>query len=79
MHELGVVDGRGQSRDDIQTKWEPYIRTLPTTFDTPMFWSAEELEELQGTAVVGRSINSIRIWSAPFNISSNIMVFCAID
>lgn len=26
---------------------------LPTEFDTPMFWSNEELEELKGTSVVG--------------------------
>ena len=61
-HELDVMDGGGHGQNDIQTKWGPYFRTLPTTFDTPMFWSAVELEELQGTAVVGRSINSILIW-----------------
>ena len=26
---------------------------LPKSFDTPMFWSESELEELKGTAVVG--------------------------
>ena len=56
-HELDATDGDAQGQHDIQTKWGPYLRTLPTTFDTPMFWSAEELEELQGTAVVGRPIN----------------------
>lgn len=56
-HELADMDGGGQDQDDVHTKWGPYMRTLPTTFDTPMFWSAEELEELQGTSVVGRSIN----------------------
>lgn len=50
---------QGQNHGDhIQTKWGPYMRTLPTIFDTPMFWSTEELEELQGTAVVSRSIDS---------------------
>lgn len=29
------------------------VDILPTSFDTPMFWSAEDLAELQGTAVVG--------------------------
>jgi N-lysine methyltransferase SETD6 len=29
---------------------------LPITFDTPMFWSSEDLEQLKGTAVLGRSI-----------------------
>jgi SET domain-containing protein 6 len=32
--------------------------SLPTTFDTPMFWSDLELEELKGTSVVGLSIIS---------------------
>lgn len=27
--------------------------TLPSKFDTPMFWDQEDLKELQGTAVVG--------------------------
>lgn len=27
--------------------------TLPTAFDTPMFWSEKELKELDGTSVVG--------------------------
>lgn len=27
---------------------------LPTQFDTPMFWTEDELEELKGTSVVGR-------------------------
>lgn len=55
-HELDIMDGE-PGQGDVQTKWGPYMRTLPTAFDTPMFWSAEELEELQGTAVVCRSIN----------------------
>lgn len=29
------------------------LATLPTEFDTPMFWSEDELSELAGTAVVG--------------------------
>ena len=29
--------------------------TLPSAFDTPMFWDDHDLQELQGTAVVGRS------------------------
>ncbi|KAG6375716.1 hypothetical protein JVT61DRAFT_3293 [Boletus reticuloceps] len=53
-HELDVVDRDRQSQDNIQTKWGPYMRTLPTTFDTPMFWSSEELEELRGTSVVDK-------------------------
>ena len=35
-----------------------YVGILPTRFDTPMFWSAEDLAELQGTAVVGACARS---------------------
>ncbi|KAG1736035.1 hypothetical protein EDB19DRAFT_1928708 [Suillus lakei] len=37
-----------------QGKWITYLASLPTRFDTPMFWSDEELQELQGTAVVDK-------------------------
>ena len=29
--------------------------SLPASFDTPMFWSEEDLLELKGTSVVGLS------------------------
>ncbi|PYI10809.1 SET domain protein [Aspergillus sclerotiicarbonarius CBS 121057] len=32
--------------------WAPYFRVLPRNFDTLMFWSASELQELQGSAIV---------------------------
>lgn len=32
--------------------WKPYLDLLPTSFDTLMFWSEEELAELRGSAVV---------------------------
>lgn len=37
---------------DDQSAWAPYFRVLPRNFDTLMFWSASELEELQGSAIV---------------------------
>ncbi|KAJ7467176.1 SET domain-containing protein [Mycena latifolia] len=36
------------------SQWAKYIESLPTAFDTPMFWSDLELEELKGTSVVGK-------------------------
>ncbi|PSR99044.1 hypothetical protein PHLCEN_2v4201 [Hermanssonia centrifuga] len=36
------------------SKWSGYISVLPSEFDTPMFWSLTELEELKGTAVVDK-------------------------
>ncbi|KAL4999062.1 hypothetical protein BDV10DRAFT_184715 [Aspergillus recurvatus] len=35
-----------------RSTWAPYFRVLPQSFDTLMFWSPAELEELQGSAVV---------------------------
>ncbi|OQR94953.1 hypothetical protein ACHHYP_00795 [Achlya hypogyna] len=31
--------------------WAPFLRTLPETFDTPIYWSQEEFHELKGTNV----------------------------
>lgn len=38
--------------------WKAYFDVLPETFDTPMFWSAEEVNELQASAMrskIGKS------------------------
>ncbi|KAL3448559.1 hypothetical protein BJX65DRAFT_65181 [Aspergillus insuetus] len=34
--------------------WAPYFKVLPRSFDTLMFWSEEELAELQGSAVIDK-------------------------
>ncbi|KAG6873529.1 hypothetical protein C0995_014399 [Termitomyces sp. Mi166 len=34
------------------SKWSEYLATLPTQFDTPMFWNETDLKELDGTSVV---------------------------
>ncbi|KAH9058770.1 SET domain-containing protein [Lactarius vividus] len=39
------------------SKWSTYLASLPITFDTPMFWSSEDLEQLKGTAVLGLSVS----------------------
>ncbi|KAI0256356.1 hypothetical protein BJV78DRAFT_1171281 [Lactifluus subvellereus] len=36
------------------SKWSPYLASLPIAFDTPMFWSSEDLEQLKGTAVLDK-------------------------
>ena len=33
------------------SQWKPYLDILPTSFDTPMFWSEAELKELEGTVL----------------------------
>ncbi|KIY70636.1 SET domain-containing protein [Cylindrobasidium torrendii FP15055 ss-10] len=36
------------------SKWGPYLASLPSRFDTPVFWSDEDLTLLEGTTVVGK-------------------------
>ncbi|CCL99660.1 uncharacterized protein FIBRA_01680 [Fibroporia radiculosa] len=36
------------------SKWSGYLSSLPSSFDTPMFWNSADLQELQGTAVVDK-------------------------
>ncbi|CAK5265439.1 unnamed protein product [Mycena citricolor] len=36
------------------SRWSGYLDSLPSTFDTPMFWNDEDLRELQGTTVVAK-------------------------
>lgn len=33
-----------------QSKWKPYMDVLPPSFETPMFWSDAEVDELQASA-----------------------------
>jgi SET domain-containing protein 6 len=33
------------------SRWKPYFDILPTTFDTPIFWTEVELQELKGTCL----------------------------
>lgn len=37
-----------------QSRWKPYMDVLPDTFDTPMFWSDDELSQLQASATVNK-------------------------
>ncbi|KAK0455504.1 SET-domain protein [Desarmillaria tabescens] len=37
-----------------KSKWAPYLDTLPTEFDTPMFWDESDLNALKGTSVVDK-------------------------
>ncbi|KAG5925972.1 hypothetical protein E4U42_003775 [Claviceps africana] len=49
MHEHLLGDG---------SRWKPYLDILPETFDTPMFWTDEELSQLQASATrrkIGRA------------------------
>ncbi|KAJ7121334.1 SET domain-containing protein [Mycena crocata] len=43
-----------ETAEGSRSRWSKYLESLPATFDTPMFWSDCELEELSGTSVVGK-------------------------
>ncbi|KAK3360456.1 hypothetical protein B0T25DRAFT_629544 [Lasiosphaeria hispida] len=36
------------------SRWKPYLDILPRRFDTPMFWPASDLAELQASSVVAK-------------------------
>ncbi|KAL1839093.1 hypothetical protein VTJ49DRAFT_1861 [Mycothermus thermophilus] len=36
------------------SRWKPYLDVLPSSFDTPMFWSSAEVSELQASALVAK-------------------------
>ncbi|KAF4589665.1 SET domain protein [Ophiocordyceps camponoti-floridani] len=41
-----------------ESSWKPYLSILPETFDTPMFWTDDEITELQASALpckIGRA------------------------
>lgn len=38
-----------------ESPWKPYLDVLPTAFETPMFWSEDELRELQASSVVQKT------------------------
>ena len=35
------------------SKWGPYLNILQKEYDTPMFWTQEEVEECKGSGVFG--------------------------
>ncbi|KAK0638515.1 hypothetical protein B0T16DRAFT_462288 [Cercophora newfieldiana] len=37
---------------DPNSQWKPYLSILPTTFDTPMFWSDSDLSQLQASSIL---------------------------
>lgn len=37
-----------------QSRWKPYFDILPEEFDTLMFWSGQELDELQASAMTSK-------------------------
>lgn len=38
----------------VESAWKPYFDVLPCAFDTPMFWSADELSHLQASATASK-------------------------
>jgi SET domain-containing protein 6 len=38
------------------SRWKPYLDLLPHTFDTPLFWTKDELRELDGTCLTAEKV-----------------------
>lgn len=38
------------------SRWKPYFDVLPEEFDTPIFWSEDELKELEGTSLTAEKV-----------------------
>ncbi|KAH7368632.1 SET domain-containing protein RMS1 [Plectosphaerella cucumerina] len=38
------------------SRWKPYFDVLPEQFDTPIFWSEDELKELEGTSLTAEKV-----------------------
>ncbi|KAK6541592.1 hypothetical protein TWF694_007394 [Orbilia ellipsospora] len=38
----------------LDSKWRAYLDSLPKQFDTLMYWTSEELQELDGSAVINK-------------------------
>jgi SET domain-containing protein 6 len=38
----------------VKSLWKLYFDILPNEFNSLMFWTGEELEELRGSAVLGK-------------------------
>jgi|ERR1700722_15383050 len=57
------VETGGETSVDLfylRVRWD--LASLPTTFDTPMFWSEEDLLGLKGTAIIGISVLQRLFW-----------------
>ncbi|GLJ51996.1 hypothetical protein SUGI_1105260 [Cryptomeria japonica] len=45
-----------REKSKLNSPWRPYLNILPETLDSPMFWSEEELAELQGTQLLSSTL-----------------------
>lgn len=63
------------------SRWKPYLDVLPTTFDTPMFWSDSELKELEGTVLtrdkIGKQESDNKLRSLVCTVSQHPSIFYA--
>lgn len=52
---------------NANSKWRPYLDSLPKVLDSPLFWSDEELVELQGTQLLGSVVGYLEYLQNEFN------------
>lgn len=43
-----------RERKNPQSRWTPYLDILPETYTTPIYWTKEELAEIEGTNLHGK-------------------------
>lgn len=66
--EESMIQAAGEAsvnRAHTSMTWGPYLNILPNSFDTPMFWTDSELQELAGTDVLeklGREEATASYW-----------------
>lgn len=56
-----------QESSNFNSKWRPYLDSLPKTLDSPLFWSDEELAELQGTQLLGSVVGYLAFLENEYN------------
>lgn len=56
-----------QESSNPSSKWRPYLDTLPKTLDSPLFWSDEELAELEGTQLLGSVVGYFEFLQNEYN------------
>lgn len=56
-----------QESSNSSSKWRPYLDSLPKTLDSPLFWSDEELAELQGTQLLGSVVGYFEFLQNEYN------------
>lgn len=56
-----------QESSNSNSKWRSYLDSLPDTLNSPLFWSDEDLAELQGTQLLGSVVGYFEFLQNEYN------------